>query len=246
MITVLTASRRPDLYKNLIANLEDQIGDLVDEYIVFVNDDSLKEEYKKIKYLYSKIKFIFAKEDYIYKMGFDSLYNLLIEQSKSKYCLMLFDTDTIEVNKDLLKQELSEDKDLYSFDCYMQRGDVWEEKHQLFKKDLVKWFGLVHENQQFNRQPTHSKLTSFKVYHNNSVDKESQDVKKNAEGFIILEKTEIDSDSDKRNLLYETLTWKIVNEGGRHLNAGWFHKHYSINKEIIDEYYNRAKEKFHL
>jgi len=246
MITVLTASRRPDLYQILVQNLENQLGDLIDEYLVFVNDESQKEKYKKIRFSNSKIRIIFGKEDYIYKMGFDSLYNLLISQTKSKYCFMLFDTDIIEIDKEKFKQELATDKDLYSFSCYMQRGDVWEEKYQLFKRDLVQWFGLVHENQTFKYPPQIAKLESLKIYHNNSIDKNSENVKKNKDGFIILEKTEEGSDSDKRNMLYETLTWKIVNESGRHQNPAWFKQHYSINKELIDDYYQRAKQKYNF
>jgi hypothetical protein len=86
----------------------------------------------------------------------------------------------------------------------------------------------------------------MKVQHRNAIDSKSQNLKKNPEGFIILEKTEEGTDSDERNLLYETLTWKIVNENGRHDNPAWFRRHYEINSQVVDWYYLRAKERFKL
>ncbi len=47
-----------------------------------------------------------------------------------------------------------------------------------------------------------------------------------------------------RNLLYEGLTYRIVHEHLQHRYRGWFLRHYEINKEIVNWYYNRAVEKW--
>jgi len=246
-ISLITASRRPEGFKNLISQLENNIGDYIKEYIAFVNDPKLYDDYLEIKKSNTKVVILNAPEDYIFSRGFDSLYNTLMKKATGDYCLILFDTDTIEVDKKLFEESLKENCDLYSFDMYMQRGDVWEKKLQLYKNDnLLVWFGMVHENQKFNRQPKVGELKGFKVLHNNALDKKSLVLNKTSDGFIILEKTEEGTDSDNRNLLYETLAWKIVNQNERQMNRNWFIRHYEINKEIIDDYAKRANEKYNL
>jgi len=74
----------------------------------------------------------------------------------------------------------------------------------------------------------------------------NEELEKTADGFIILKKTEEGTDSDLRNLLYETLTWRIVHENGRQQHRGWFLRHYEINHEVVDWYYHRAKQKYNL
>lgn len=247
MLTLITTTRRPQGFKNLIVQLEEKLGDLFDEYRGFVNTPEQIDEYKKIQKEHDKAKIIYAPEDYIYKNGFDKVYNLLGTNIKSDYVIILFDTDEVDViDRGLLIQELNQDCDIYSFKMYMERGDVWEDKFQIYKPEKMQWFGLVHENQQFYKQPKVGNITAMKVRHNNAVDKSSKELKKNNEGFIILEKTEEGTDSDKRNMLYETLAWKIVNQNGRHLHKQWFEKHYQLNKEVIDWYYERAKKKYNL
>jgi hypothetical protein len=105
--------------------------------------------------------------------------------------------------------------------------------------------GMLHEMYMMNRQYEIHGIDkeTFHVIHNNALDSSSKNVKKTADNrFIILEKTEEGSDSDKRNLLYEGLAWKIANGFGRHGNAGWFHEHYKLNKELIDWYHSRAEK----
>lgn len=240
MISILTATRRPDGYKKLITELEEKMGDLIGEYVAFI-EKSNSEHYLDLKNN-PKIKLIIAPDNYIFNHGFDNLYNMLIKTSTQKYCLMIFDTDTIELNKEQFAKDLGEDADLYIFKMYMQRGDVWEDKMQLYKKDLLKFEGAVHENQVFLREPKIKQIDSFKIIHQNAVDTESQNLKKTSDNFIILEKTVEGSDSDMRNLLYESLAWKIVNGNGIHRHKGWFQRHYEVNKPIIDWYYERAKK----
>lgn len=246
MISVITATRRFYDFRRMVCNTEIKMGKLVTEYIAFVNDSSQREEYATLKNSGcckpEKLKILFAPDNYIYKNGFDSLYNLLIKTAKGKYLLQIFDVDYLTVDLEQFKKDLELDKDIYGFPMYMQRGDVWETKFQLWKRDLLTWYGLVHENQQFAKQPETMEITSLKVDHNNARDDASSNLRKTPDGFIILEKTEPGTDSDKRNMLYESLTWEIVNNNGRHQNKGWFVRHYDINKEVIDWYHERAKE----
>jgi hypothetical protein len=241
MISVITATRRPEEYLKMVENIEAKMGELVSEYIAFTNDSSQRQMYSEIKNKNPKIKIISAADNYIYMNGFDSLYNLLIKIAKDKYLLQIFDVDSVEVDLEQFKKDLEEDKDMYGFKMYMQRGDVWETKFQLWKRDLLTWYGLVHENQQFVRQPNIKEISSFKVIHSNARDNKSLNLNKTTDGFIILEKTEIGTDSDSRNMLYESLAWKIVNDNGRHMNKQWFQRHYDINKDVIEWYHQRAK-----
>jgi hypothetical protein len=244
MISILTATRRPDGYIKMVDDIESKLSDVVTEYVAFVNDIKLKPLFREIQKHNSKIKIIYAKDDFIFRNGFDSVYNSLMKAAKSKYVLMVFDADEIVVDKDKLIKELDKDLDIYTFQMYMQRGNVWENKIQLYKREgVLQWFGLVHENQKFLKQPSHGILDKdvFYIMHYNARDKNSQELKKTNDGFIILEETEDGTDSDIRNILYESLTWKIVNENGRHMHKPWFEKHYEINKDMIDKYYQKAK-----
>lgn len=242
MISVLTATRRPEGYLEMINRIEDVMSDVVTEYVAFVNNDNVRNEFKRIHKEHEKIKVMFAPENFLYRQGFDTVYNTLMKMARSEYVLMIFDADTIELDKDQLMKDLEEKKDAYTFQMYMQRGDSWEKKLQLYKNDgLLKWFGLVHENQQFLRQPEVKDIDSLKILHHNARDENSKNLRYK-DNFIILDKTEEGTDSDRRNLLYEGLAWKIVNENGRHLNRAWFEKHYEINKEVIDWYHERAEE----
>lgn len=242
MISVLTATRRPDGYRKMIEQVENSMGGLITEYLAFVNTDAVRDEFKHIASQIPKIKVLNAPENFIYRNGFDSVYNALIKASKGTHIIMLFDTDDVVVNMEVLQRELESDTDLFSFDMYMQRGDSWEKKFQLYRNDgLVRWFGLVHENPQFSKQPKIKELPRevLHVLHMNARDQKSQELQRK-EGFIILERTEEGTDSDERNLLYESLTWKIIHENGRHPHKQWFEKHYSFNKEIVDWYHERA------
>jgi hypothetical protein len=232
----------------MIIDTESKMGEVIDKYIVFVNDKTKIDQYKEIKksFSVSKLNLVIANDNFIFHHGFDTVYNNLRkyskETTKSTHVLILFDTDIVEVDLDALKKELEIPIDLYSYKMYMQRGDVWEDKYQLYSNDgFLNWYGLVHENQIFTRQYTVGRLNNFRVLHHNALDKFSKELKKTQDGFIILEKTDEGTDSDKRNMLYESLVWKIVNAGGRHINRNWFLKHYEINKELIDWYYNRAR-----
>lgn len=249
MVTIVSMSRRPDMYRDFVENVEKTMGSLVDAYFVFVNDPQLLPFYKAFELKQGKIKVFNAPEDFVFKYGHDTVYNYLEKQVQTPYILKLFDTDTIEVDPKLLEEELKSGFEVYGMETYMERGDVWEVKYQLYKKGVLEWFGLVHENQHYKDKSTVHKaeiLRGLKVYHHNALDQESAKLEKNAEGFIILQKTTEGTDSDRRNLLYETLTWKIVHENGRHDNAGWFHRHYHFNKEIVDWYYERARKKYRL
>lgn len=239
-------SRRPQMYKQFVDQIENLSGTLIDSYFVFVNDPQTLPFYKSLEISNPKVKVFNAPEDFVYRYGHDTVYNYLEKQVQSPYVLKLFDTDTVEIDPKLLEEELKKGADIYGMETYMERGNVWETKFQLYKKGVLEWFGLVHENQHFKGNVNAEKMESIKVYHHNALDPESANLKKNAEGFIILEKTKEGSDSDLRNLLYETLTWKIVNENGRHDNPAWFHRHYEFNKEVVNWYYSRAKKRFKL
>jgi hypothetical protein len=245
-ISVISVTRRPEKYLQMINEVESKMGDLVLEYIAFVNDRTLFEKYRQIKADNSKVKLLLCPENYIFQNGHDKVYNVLGAAAKGKQILILFDSDSIEVQFDLFRQDILHNQDLYVFDMYMQRGDVWEKKMQLYKNNgNLQWYGLVHENQTFTKKhPNPYEICSFKVLHNNAIDNSSLNLKKTNNGFIILEKTEEGTDSDNRNLLYESLAYKIVNQNGRHLNRGWFIEHYKINKEVIDWYYERASKKW--
>jgi hypothetical protein len=249
MITVVSMSRRPDLYFEFVKSLEGSIPDLIDEYLVFVNDIVIIPRY----YGFAnndcrKVKVVNAPEDFVFRYGHDTVYNYLEKKATSEYILKLFDTDVCDVNHDLLVEDLKSKADIYGMETYMERGNVWETKLQLYKRGVLAWFGLVHENQKFlsPNPPSVKSSKGLKVFHKNALDPESSTIEKNEDGFIILKKTKEGTDSDKRNLLYETLAWKIVNEGGRHDSLGWFQKHYKLNQEVIDWYYQRAKQKYEL
>lgn len=253
MITIVSMSRRTEMYRDFVEQVEKSMGNLVSAYFVFVNDPILLPFYKALEQKNSKVRVFNAPVDFVYRYGHDTVYNYLEKGIQTPYILKLFDTDTIEVDAKLLEEELKatflgvQGFDIYGMETYMERGNVWETKYQLYKTNFLTWYGLVHENQHFKTPHQSSKtLKSLKVYHHNALDPESAKLEKNAEGFIILKKTQEDSDSDRRNMLYETLTWKIVNEGGRHDNPGWFKQHYSFNKEVVDWYYDRARKKFKL
>jgi hypothetical protein len=242
MVSVLSATRRPQEYEKMVLQVENEMGDIIQEYLAFVNNDNVRAEFKEIALRISKVRIVNAPENYIYRNGFDSIYNTLMKAAKGSHVLMIFDSDEIIVNVDILRQELESDFDIFGFQMYMQRGDSWETKYQLYRNDgLVRWFGLVHENQQFSREPKMKQLPKdvLHVLHMNARDNESKTLQKK-DGIIVLEKTEEGTDSDERNLLYESLTWKIIHENGRHLHKPWFEKHYAINQTIIDEYHQRA------
>lgn len=249
MITIVSMSRRPEKYRSFVQHTETVLGSLIKQYLVFTNDPQTYPFYKNLELENPKIKVINGPEDFVYRYGHDTVYNYLEQLVETPYILKIFDTDIIEVNLELFKAELLTDPspDILGMETYMERGDVTETKFQLYRKGILKWYGLVHENQHFEQPSVYSKTTpNLKVYHHNALDPESAVLEKNAEGFILLKKTIEGSDSDLRNLLYETLTWKIVHERGRQDNAGWFHKHYEFNREIVDWYYHRAKKKFKL
>ena len=66
-ITIVSMSRRPKLYNNFICSLEEQIGSLIKQYIVFVNDQDILQDYKNLEILNSKIKVLNAPEDFVFK-----------------------------------------------------------------------------------------------------------------------------------------------------------------------------------
>jgi len=247
-ISVVSMSRRFELYKQFVHCLEFQISDLIQQYIVFVNDKNIATKYLDLEKENTKIRVVIAAEDFIYKYGHDRVYNHLDSIASTEYILKLFDTDVVEVDKNLFKEELNKNVDLYGIQTYMQRGDVWETKWQLYRKGVIKWTGIVHENQVPNKkgQITKYQLQSMKVFHNNALDKISLELKKTPDGFIILEKTEEGSDSDQRNMLYEYCTHRIVNEGVPHNSVAWFRRHYELNSAVILWYVQRAKEKYKL
>jgi hypothetical protein len=246
-ITIVSMSRRPEMYRDFVKQSEELMGNLIVSYFVFVNDPILLPFYKNLEQSSPKIKVYNAPEDFVIRYGHDTVYNYLEKLVQTPYILKLFDTDTLEVDSKLFEEELKKNLDIYGMETYMERGDVWETKYQLYKKGIMEWFGLVHENQHFKSSiSTPTKLKGLKIYHHNALDTESSNLEKTPDGFLLLKKTQEDSDSDRRNLLYETLTWKIVHENGRQDNPGWFLKHYEYNKPVVDWYYERAKRKYKL
>jgi len=244
MLTIVSMSRRPEMYKNFVIETEKVLRDLISAYYVFVNDPQLLPFYKSLEISNNKIKVFNAPEDFVFKYGHDTVYNYLEKQVQTLYILKLFDTDTIEVDLQLLKEELKQGFDIYGIETYMERGDVWENKFQLYKKGVLEWAGLVHENQHFKKPHTTAILKSLKVYHHNAVDPESEKLDKTSDGFIVLKKTKEGTDSDQRNLLYEYLGYRIACENGRHDHPFWFVRNYEVNKELIDVYVKRVKKKF--
>jgi len=286
MITIVSMSRRPDLYRDFVKQAESKMGSLIDNYLVFVNDPNFLPFYKNLEASSSKVKVYSAPEDFVYKHGHDKVYNFLESKVQSTFILKLFDTDEIVVNSKLLEEEIKKTNlDIYGMKTWMQRGDVWEVKYQLYRKGVLRWSGLVHENQESptgrpmmfwpgppeitkSTEPSLSgkpdsihlvpddgkspiwifqgALENLKILHHNALDTFSSNLKKTDDGFIILEKTPEGTDSDRRNLLYESLAWRIVNEDLPHSAKGWFQRHYQINKEVIDWYYDRAKKLYKL
>jgi len=241
-------SRRLEAYKEFVRHTDELMGEWITQFRVFVNDPETLTGYKELERDVPKIKLFQAPPDFVFKHGHDTVYNFLEKNVESTYILKLFDTDIVYVDHDVFAKELGEGPDIVGMNTYMQRGNVWEWKYQMYKPNLMKWFGLVHENQVWNSKDLKMiQSEGLKVEHMNALDPESRELEKTPDGqFIILKKTEEGTDSDKRNMLYETLTWKIVHEGGRQQNAAWFHKHYEINREVVDWYYQRAKQKFNL
>jgi hypothetical protein len=246
MISIVTVTRRPDGYRNMVKSVNEQLGEHIDQFLAFSNNPQTQDEYKAIEKENPKVKMLFAKENFIYKSGFDTVYNYLHSKiSPENWIFIAVDTDTITIDKDLLFKDLSTNPDMLGIQMYMQRGNVWETKNLFYKNDnLFQWFGLVHEVMNFNRQPKIIPTQAIKIVHNNALDKTSKEIKKTSDGFPILEKAEPGSDSEKRNLLYETLVYRIVNEGGRHAHKQWYDRYYQINKEVIDYYNEKAKEYF--
>ncbi len=243
MISILTASRRPEGYKKLVEQLEQSsIAELIENYIVMVDNEAQHDEFKSIKDTYSKVKIMKVQHNYIYNNGWDAVYNILAKAAKTPYVWLLFDTDIVKIDGEQFKKDMEQQADVYSYPTYMQRGDAQETKAQLYKKDCLEWFGALHENQMFKRQPKVADITSANVSHNNALDAESKNIRKSSDGFLLLDKTQEGTDSDKRNLLYEGITWKIVHGEFKHQHMGWFQRHYELNKEVIDWYHDRAEQ----
>ena len=247
-ITIVSMSRRTELYSKFILDVESKIGHLIKEYIVFVNDPNILPFYKNLQNTNKKINVISGQEDFVYRFGHDRVYNYLESKVTSQYILKLFDTDLVEVNIPEFEKELNLEKDLYGILTYMSRGsNMWETKFQLYKKNIFKWEGCVHEEKKWIKNENEIQiynLTSFRVFHKNDIDFYSKNLTKTEDGFIILEKVDKQSDSFLRNCLYEGLTWKIVNEGLDHKYRGWFLRHYEINKKVIDFYHEEAEKKY--
>jgi hypothetical protein len=246
MISIITVTKRREGYKSMVESIEKQTGGLVDRYIAFTNNLQTHDAYKAIEAENSKVKIFYGKENFIYKSGFDTVYNFLhTKVPPENWIFVAVDVDNIEINKEQLEKDIATDPDMMSIQMYMQRGNVWETKNLFYKaNNLFQWHGLVHEIMNFNRQPKIIPTTAIKIIHNNALDKTSQEIKKSQDGFPILEKAEEGSDSEKRNLLYESLVYRIVNEGGRHAHKQWYDRYYQINKEVIDYYNEKAKEYF--
>jgi hypothetical protein len=240
-------SRRFDGYCKLVEQFEHIIPEFIEQYIVFVNDDKLKSLYKSLENQNKKVKCVFANENFVFKNGHDTVYNYLDSLVQSEWILKLFDTDRIELDIELFKKEfegLNNKINIYGIPTFMQRGEVWENKYQLYKKGIANWYGILHENLEFNVQLITYDLKSLKVFHENGIDNKSLDVKKTEDGFIILEETFSGEDSHERNVLYESLGYKIVFEGGRHRNRDWFVRNFEINKNLILKYVEEAKKRW--
>lgn len=242
-ISIISTTRRPQKYREFVEHIEAELGEFIESYISFVNDYRLRDEYKIIESQFSKVKIIYAPDNFLFKNGFDRVYNMLLKQVKTDYAWMLFDVDKVEVkDKKKFSDALSGFYNYIGIQTHMQRGDSLEIKYQLYKPDLLRWEGAVHENQVFLGDVKQIDLSPdiISIKHLNVVDSESSKLNKTDDGFIILEKTEEGTDSDKRNLLYESLAYRIVHENLPHRYRGWFLRHYFINKRIIDWYYSRA------
>lgn len=243
-ITVVSMSRRPEKYREFVTSLEASMGSLIEEYIVFVNDDSIKERYKELKRDISKVHYLFGDAGWVFRHGHDFVYNTLAGYVKSEYILKLFDTDKVEVDLKLFQEELALRKDLYGMETYMQRGNVTEMKYQLYKYGIFKYVGSVHENLETDQKYSTFDSRALRVWHYNALDEASVHLNKTPDGFIILEQLPPGSDSFERNLLYESLAYRIVHENLNHQNRQWFLRHYTINKDAIDYYYEKAIERW--
>lgn len=248
MITLISASKRVNDCFNMLDNAYKLMPNTLNESIILVaGNEELHNQYKeKIQKNFKNCKIICAKEDFYFRKGFDTGYNLLNKAANNKFILALCDSDVLTVNENKLIEDLNEDLDYYLGEIFMERGEATEKKYLLYKKESSNWYGLVHENLQLKPDSKGKEITSFSIKHLNAKDKFSKNLKKTDDGFIILERPDVDSDSYQRNLIYEYLAYLIANKNGRHLFQGWFKRHYEINKELIDEYYNIAKEKYNL
>src|ERR1035441_9936983 len=113
-ISILTASRRPAGYRRLLEKLEFLIPEHIKNYLVFVQDNvkdyiSIGEDlkiYDKSNIKDNKLRIIIAPKDYIFKNGFDCVYNLLIKSSNSELIWRLSDTDKVDINKNMFEKEV--------------------------------------------------------------------------------------------------------------------------------------------
>jgi hypothetical protein len=241
-ISVITASRRPEGYLNLVKQLEETIPDIILEYLCFIDNKELQPEYVKIRTKYPKVKIILAESSFIFKKGWDSVYTILTKYSKGDFIWQLFDSDDIKFSSiEQFKKDVDGEYDLLGIPTLMQRGNSDEIKFQLYKNNnLLYWYGLVHENQIFLRNPNTKIINSVRVNHNNALDKNSKEMKKTDDGIPIIEMEDEGTDGYLRNLLYESLVYEIVNNNGRHQNKEYLIRYYNINKLVIDAYYKLA------
>lgn len=245
MITAITVTKRPDQFERLVQEIG-KINCVNEVFALVAEKDDIHKQFSEIKNRVNTIysddffKLIKAPFDFLFKNGFDSAYNLLAKKAKNDIILTLTDSDYIEeINNDLFENEIKDVK-CGIVNIYMQRGDSEEKKALIYNRNYCNWYGVVHENLMSKTQIETKEITSLKLNHKNAKDDFSKNVKKNEQGFIILEKLSPGSDSYNRNVIYEYHTYMIVNNNARQINRDWFFQHYEINKEAVDYYYNEA------
>ena len=242
-------SRRFEKYKLFVESLEKTLSNLIIQYRVFINNTNTNYLYQEFEKENSKVKVYLAPEDFVFKNGHALVYNYLEKNISSDYIVKLFDSDEISISDyDLFIKELDEDFDIGGMSTYMERGNSQEIKYQMYRPNILKWVGHLHENQEIKIQnPKVKNLKYLSVYHHNALDTDSRILEKTEDGFIILTKNEDEtSDSFQRNMLYEALTYRIIHENLYHPHIGWYKRHYEINKDVITFYYKKAKEKYKL
>ena len=245
MITAITTTKRPEQFERLVQDIV-KINN-VNEVIAFVAEkDDIHKQFSDIKNRinanYSKdfFKLIKAPFNFLFQSGFDTAYNILAKKAKNDTILTFTDSDYVEeINNELFESEIKDIK-CGLVEIYMERGNALEKKALIYNKNSCHWYGVVHENLISPGAIKLTEITSLKLKHLNARDEYSKNLKKNEEGFIILEKLNPGSDSYDRNVIYEYHTYMIVNNNSRQMNRDWFLKHYEINKDAVDYYYNEA------
>lgn len=110
---------------------------IIGDVIIFPLDRELIRSYKS-EFNIKIIKFEF---NYIFKNGFSSILNALIEHATNNIVLYLNTGEIIEKGKDKILDKISDDYNCYYIDHSSEKHRWW----RCFDKREVKWSGIIHE-----------------------------------------------------------------------------------------------------